>query len=252
MPNQISNAPTAASPTITSGNQLLQQTVSSAEMQVVMASLFEEVSDAAHIPSMVAFAVEANSAVRHVISRSGVDVQALLGKLDALPQAALRAIQHGVSQYRTMNVDEMFGPDRMPSLATLARLGLVKARGQAAWGLAIVQLCDWRVYELVLRQAPASMGVGQLPYSLDHASSGIVELVKSLLDGGAVLKGQEMAFGLAGLIALRTGWRYFRVEERNGCAVVEIPREHLLGDLYRGELGGLVLQGINAPEMPPA
>jgi len=201
---------------------------------------------------MVAFAVEANSAVRHVIARTGVDVQALLGKLDALPQASLRAIQRGVSQYRTMTVDEMFGPDRMPSLATLARLGLVRVRGQSAWGLAIVQLSDWRTCEIVLRQAPTTMGVGELPYSLDHASSGIVELVKSHLDGKTVPKGREMAIGLASLIAHHTGWRHFRVEERNGCAVVEIPREHLLGDLYRGELGGLVLQGINAPEMPPA
>lgn len=115
MTNQTSNDHTTAT---TSADLLLQQTFSSTEMQVIMVSLFEGVSDATHIPSTVAFAVEANSAVRHVISRFGIDVQTLLGKLDVLPQAALRAIQHGVSQYRTMTADEMFGPDRMPSLAT--------------------------------------------------------------------------------------------------------------------------------------
>jgi hypothetical protein len=88
-----------------------------------------------------------------------------------------------------------------------------------------------------------------LPYSLDQASAGIVKLVGSTLDGEVVAKWQHMARRLAGLIALHTGWRFFRVEERNGCAVVEIPREDMLGDLYRGELGGLVLQGVNAPEI---
>lgn len=244
MPNQTSN-----NHTTTSADHLLQETFSPTEMQVIMASLFEGVSDATHIPGMVAFAVEADSAVRHVISRIGTDVQGLLGKLDALPQAALRAIQHGVSQYRTMTLDEMFGPDRMPSLATLARLGLIRVRGQAAWGLAVVQLRDWRTCEFVLRQDPTTMGVGKLPYSLDHASAGIVKLVGSALDGEVVAKWQHMALGLAGLIALHTGWRFFRVEERNGCAVVEIPWEDMLGDLYRGELGGLVLQGVNAPEI---
>jgi hypothetical protein len=44
------------------------------------------------------------------------------------------------------------------------------------------------------------------------------------------------------LLPLHAGLRYFRVEERNGCAVVEIPRDDLLSDLYRGELGGLVIR----------
>lgn len=248
MCSQASSSGTVVSPT-TGTNKLQQQTLCAGEMQVVVASLFNGVSDAALIPSTAAAAIKSDRAVRYVAARAGVDVPTLIEKLDTLPPAALSAIKHGVNQYRTMSASEMFGPNRLPSLATLARLGLVKARGAAAWGLAVVQLKDWRTCEFVLRQDPATMALGHLPYSLEQSCAGLVKLVKSELGGETLPKGRQIAFGLAGLIALRTGWRHFRVEERNACAVVEIAREDLLGDLYRGQLGGLVLQGINAPEL---
>lgn len=111
-----------------------------------------------------------------------------------------------------------------------------------------MQLSDWRSCAVVLRPDPATMAIGDLPHSLDDASAGLVKLVRTELDGEVVPNGRSIAFALAGLIALHTGWRNFRIEERNGCAVVEIHRDELLGDLYRGELYGLTLQGINAPE----
>lgn len=249
MCNQTSNSGTTVSPTIAAGNKRLQQTFIAGEMQVVVASLFGGVSQPVLIESAVASAVKSDRAVQYVVARAGVDVPTLLGKLDKLPSEALLALHYGLKQFRTMSASEMFGPNRLPSLATLARLGLVEARGQAAWGLAVVQLSDWRTCEFVLRQDPATMGLGHLPYSLDDTCAGLVALVKSELAGETVPKAQQMAFGFAGLIALRTGWRHFRVEERNACGVVEIDRDALLGDLYRGQLGGLILQGINAPEL---
>jgi len=249
MCSQTSNSGTTVSPTIAAGNKRLQQTFIASEMQLVVASLFGGVSQPALIPSTVALAIKSDRAVQYVAARVGVDVPTLLGKLDKLPAEALLALHHGVKQFRTMSVSEMFGANRLPSLATLARLRLVKARGHAAWGLAVVQLSDWRTCEVVLCQDPAAKELGHLRYSLDHSCAALVELVKSELAGETVPKGRQIAFGLAGLIALRTGWRHFRVEERNAYAVVEIAREDLLGDLYRGQLGGLVLQGINAPEL---
>lgn len=247
MPNQTINNISVQS-TVASASEVLHQNILPAEMQIVAASLFASVSEAAQIPTVVAAAIKSDRAVQYAVARAGIDVQTLRGKLDALPPVALLAIQHGVTQFMTMSANEMFGPNRLPSLATLGRLGLVKAHGQAAWGFAIVQLADWRTCEFVLRQDPSTTGVDQLPYSLDHACAGIVKLVRSAFDGEVVPKDRHMALRLAGLIALRAGWRNFRVEERNGCAVVEIPREDLLGDFYRGELAGVVLQGINAPE----
>ncbi|MBR0866803.1 hypothetical protein JQ614_35740 [Bradyrhizobium diazoefficiens] len=248
MSDQVSSGGTTVAPTSMTGNEVLQQALFAGEMQVVVAALFDGVSDAALIPGAVASAVKSDCAVQYVVARAGVDVPALLGKLDTLPPEALSAIRQGVTQFRTMSESEMFGVDGLPSRATLARLALVKTRGPAAWGLAVVQLSDWWTHEFVLRQDPAAMGLGHLPYSLDDTCAALVELVKSERAGETVPKGKQIAFGLSSLIALRTGWRYFRVEERNACAVVEIPGEALLSDLYRGELGGLVLQGINAPE----
>lgn len=249
MCSQTSNSGTTVAPTTTNGNEVLQQALFAGEMQVVVASLFGGVSEAALIPGTVASAIKSDRAVQHVAARVGVDVPALLGKLDKLPTEALLAIDYGVKQFLTMSVSEMFGFDRLPSLATLARLSLVRPRGHAAWGLAVVQLSDWWTHEFVLRQDPAAMGLRHLPYSLDDTCAALVEFVKSERAGETVPKGTQIAFGLSSLIALRTGWRHFRVEERNACGVVKIPREHLLGDLYRRELGGLVLQGINAPEL---
>ncbi|MET4235191.1 hypothetical protein ABIA85_008499 [Bradyrhizobium sp. LA6.10] len=254
MCNQTSKSGSTVSPTTATAtdNGLVQKALRAGEMQVVVASLFNGVSDAALIPRTVASAIKSDRAVQYVAARVGVDVPTLLGKLDTLPPAALFAIHRGVQQFRTTSESEMFGPDRLPSIAALARLGLVKPRGPAAWGLAVVQLDDWRTCEFVLRHDPATMGLGHLPHSLDDSCSGLVALVRAELDGETVPNAPQIGFGLASLIALRTGWRYFRAEERNDCAVVEIAREDLLGDLYRGELGGLVLEGINAPEREPA
>lgn len=64
---------------------------------------------------------------------------------------------------------------------------------------------------------------------------------------------REFSVFLASLIALRTNFRHFRVEEHaEHSAIVKISGNDLLGDLYRGELCGLVLEGINAPEPSPA
>lgn len=252
MCNQTSNSGTTVSPTIAAGNKRLQRTFIAGEMQVVVASLFGGVSQPVLIASAVASAVKSDRAVQNVAARVGVDVPTLLGKLKKLPAEARLALHYGVKQFRSMSASEMFGPNRLPSIATLARLGLVRPRGNAAWGLAVVQLDDWRTCEFVLRHDPATMGLGHLPHSLDDSCSGLVALVRAELDGETVPNAQQIGFGLASLIALRTGWRRFRVEERNDCAVVEIAREDLLGDLYRGELGGLVLEGINAPECEPA
>lgn len=252
MRNRVSINEAGGSPGLTS-SELLQKTILPAEMQVILASLFDGVEDAGMIPGKVASVMKSSPAVQHVTSRTRVDGQALFDKLDALPPAALIAIQQGVARYRTMSTVEMFGPDNLPSLATLKRLDLVEAPGHAAWGLAVVRRSDWKTCEFVLRQDPTTMGVGRLPYSQDQASSGLIDLVSLFLDGKTVPKGQQMAFGLCGLIALHTGWRYFRVDEcKNNHPVIEIPRQDLLGDLYRGELGGLILQGINAPEVSTA
>jgi hypothetical protein len=241
-----------AMPAAMMGRELLQRTFRPAEMQVIVAALFGGDVDAAWIPTMVSSAMNADRTTWRMILRSGIDIGSLVTKLNAMPPAALLAMQQAMSLYRAMSTTEMMGPDMLPSRATLTRLGLVKSSGAAAWGLAVVQLADWRVCEFVLRQDQTPPGIDGLPYSLGDAASGLVKLGRSLLDGAVAPSEREVAFGLARLIALHTGHRYFRLEERNNYAVVEIRREHLLEDLYRGELGGLVLEGINAPEVSAA
>ncbi len=248
MYNQIPNSVTAAIPAIANGGALLRETMFGHEMQVVVASLFEGVSEAEHIPSMVASAIKSSRVVQDIAIRASVHEGLLINKLEALPLYSLQAIQIGVEQFRAASPTEMFGPNRLPSIATLIRLGLVATRGEAAWGLAVVQLDDWRICEVVLRQDPSKMNIAHLPHSLADASAGLARLIRTELDGETVPKGWQIAMGLAGLIALRTGWPNFRIEERNSCAVLKIDREEMLADLYRGELRGLVLQDINAPE----
>lgn len=252
MYNQILNDGTTSVPAIANGGALLRETMFGHEMQVVVASLFEGVSDAEHIPSMVASAIKSSKAVQDMVIRASVHEGLLINKLEALPLNSLQAIQIGVDQFRAASSIEMFGPNRLPSIATLIRLGLVATRGEAAWGLAVVQLDDWRICEVVLREDPAKMSIAHLPHSLDDASAGLVRLIKAELDGETVPKARQIARGLVGLIALRTGWPNFRIEERNRCAVIKIGREEMLADLYRGELHGLVLQDVNAPEAAKA
>ena len=103
MCNQNSNGGATVSPTTTNGNEVLQEVLFAGEMQVVVASLFNGISEAALIPSGVASAIKSSRAVQYVAARAGVDVPTLLGKVDTLPPAALFALKHRVTQFRTMS-----------------------------------------------------------------------------------------------------------------------------------------------------
>lgn len=134
----------------------LRQTLLPGEMQVVVASLLKGPIDPGQIPVVVAAVIKTNRAVQYVVLRTESDARVLCTKLGDLSLAALAEIERAVSVFREMNGDEMFGFDRLPSLASLRRLGLVRSSRHAAWGLAVVRLSDWRVCEVVLREDPSS------------------------------------------------------------------------------------------------
>jgi hypothetical protein len=226
----------------------LGRTFRPAEMQLVAAALLGGVEDAAQIPAAVAIAAKSNSVIANMARRYSVQIPTLVAKLDAARPATLLAIAYGMMRFRKMRPTEMLGPNALPSLATLRRLGLVKASGHAAWGLCVVQLSDYRTCEFVLRDDPRGLELDSASHGLDDIAAAIVGLATALIDGD--VENDVAGFGLAYTMALLTGWRHFRVQDREDAAsVVQISREIILKDLYDGSLNGLVLQGINAPEV---
>lgn len=132
MYDQISNGNKTMSQTSAVSSALLRRSMRGPDMQVVMASLLSGVSDAAQIPETVVYAIASNRELQNMAVHAGIDLAKLIGKLYTLPPTALRAIQLGVAEFNTMSATEMFGPDGLPSLATLIRLGLVEPQGHAA------------------------------------------------------------------------------------------------------------------------
>ena len=154
-------------------------------------------------------------------------------------------------QLRRLPMEEALGLNAFPSLTALRRIGLLPTQGPAAWGLCSVQLSNHSNFtEFVLRRDPKNVGLKESSYGVDELARAIVGYTSAMLDDEVDPDKDVAGHGLAYSIALKTGWRYFRVDEQEGgeACVVQISRETILSDLQDGSLQDLTLEGINAPE----
>jgi len=233
----------------------LEGVFGTAQMQVVVAALYDGPNDWSQVTHTVAQAVAHNAMVSAIARRYKVDTAELILKVVRLHPGAQFAIQDAVMQIRRLPMEEALGLNGFPSLAALRRFGLLAIQGPAAWGLCSVQLSNYSNFtEFVLRRDPQNVGLKESSYSVDELARAIVAYTRAMVDGEVDPDKDVAGHGLAYNIALKTGWRYFRVDEQEGgeARVVQISRETILSDLNDGSLQDLTLEGINAPEITQA
>jgi hypothetical protein len=228
----------------------LAGTFGAAEMQIIVAALYDAPNDPAQIAHTVTQAVARGAMVRDIASRYNVDTAELISKLQRLHPGAQFAIKDAVVQFRRLPMNEAWGLNEYPSLATLRRLGLLATEGRVAWGFCSVGLASFSVSEFVLHRDPSSLGLRDSSHTIDELARAIVGYTRAMLGGEVDPANDDAGFALAYSIAVKTGWRYFRIDEREDgeACVVQISREALLDDIEDGSGQGLVLEGINAPE----
>jgi hypothetical protein len=226
-----------------------------AEMQVIVTALYDGPNDPSQVTHTVTQAVSNNAMVGAIARRYKVDTATLISKVGRLHPGAQFAIQDAVMQIRRLPMDEALGLNGFPSLAILRRIGLLATQGPAAWGLCSVQLSNFSNFtEFVLRRDPQNVGLKESSNGVDELARAIVAYTRAMVDGEVDPDKDVAGHGLAYSIALKTGWRYFRVDEQEGgeARVVQISRETILSDVHDGSLQGLTLEGINAPESTQA
>jgi hypothetical protein len=230
----------------------LAGTFSAAEMQVIVTALYDGPNDPSQVTHTVTQAVARNTMVGAIARRYKVNTADLISKIGRLHPGAQFAIQDAVMQIRRLAISEALGLNGFPSLAVLRRLGLLPTQGPAAWGFCSVQLSNYSNFtEFVLRRDPKNAGLRESSYGIDELARAIVGYTRAMLDGEVDPDKDVAGYGLAYSIALKTGWRHFRIDEQEGgeARVVQISREAILSDLNDGSLQDLILEGINAPEI---
>jgi hypothetical protein len=226
-----------------------------AEMQVIVTALYDGPNDPSQMTHTVTQAIAHNAMVGAIARRYKVDTAALISNVGRLYPGTRFAIQDAVIQLRRLPIQEALGLNAFPSLAALRRIGLLATQGPAAWGLCSVQLSNYSNFtEFVLRRDPKNVGLKESSYGIDELALAIVGYTRAMMDGEVDPDKDVAGHALAYSIALKTGWRYFRVDEREGgeARAVQISRETILSDLHDGSLQDLTLEGINAPEITQA
>jgi hypothetical protein len=231
----------------------LQRDFSSSEMQVIFAALHDQAEESGSLADRCEATMD-NFMIAEIVKRYRVDTEALRRKLRDLSPAAQFALDDGVAQFRRYPFDEKLGLNGFPSLAMLRRLGFVRTQGPAAWGYCTVAAGE--VFsEFILRVNVFSAGYPQPSEPIEDLARAFVALVRAQhaqmkSEGDRYAFDDDAGFVFAYKIALATGWRRFRVIERDsgGVEVVEMKREALMHDLHDGSLRDLVLEGVNAPD----
>jgi hypothetical protein len=233
----------------------LQKSFSSAEIQIIVLALFDRRDETAAIETRLTAGL-AESWVGKFAARVKVESEALIDKARRLTLGAKRALEDGVTQLRRLPIQEVIGPNQLPSLVVLRRLGFVGVDGPPAWGFCIVSHVRRRESpqlghnEFVLRRNPEAVGIRQPPESADDLARRLVSASRMQFNSPSA-EADSMSFALAYKIAVKTGLRRFRVDESEDGAsahIVELTPRDLTEMIDEGSLPDLVLAGVNAPE----
>ncbi len=236
----------------------LQKLFRPAEMQVVVAALFHNPCDPEQVVDRIRDAVDQGSGVvESIIGAFEVDKRALCGKLSTLGPRSTFVIADAINQLRRLPRYEALELGGLPSVDALRCVGLVAPQGPLAWGYCVVRPVGYSfVQAYVLTPTPAEVTLSPSAMTVDELAFEAVELTRLSQAGSFGDDEFIRGFSTCYHLAAKTGWRHFRIEEREdrkSAKVVQIPREALVSDLRNGSFheGGstpLVLAGLNAPD----
>ena len=235
----------------------LQTAYSAAEMQIIVLALFDRRDETAAVETRLTAGLS-ESWVQHFATRVKVEPEALIDKTRRLTLGAKRALEDGVTQLQRLPIQEVIGPNQLPSLVVLRRLGFVSVEGPAAWGFCVVSHLRRKEgslghNEFVLRRSPGAVGIKQSSDSADDLARQLVSVSRRLFTAPSA-EVDALSFAIAYKIAVKTGLRRFRVDESEDGAsarIVELAPRDLEEMIHEGSLQDLVLAGVNAPEDAP-
>ncbi|CAH1649544.1 conserved hypothetical protein [Hyphomicrobiales bacterium] len=234
--------------------EALRDSFSACEMQVTVAGAMGRDLAENHLGDILApQLLDPGSALRRVMqfTQLTVDADVLRDKLNALSPEALAILQSRIgAMFKEYSPVELFASGYLPAIDMLRVAGLVAPAGKAAWGLCNIVLEDenWFVYQIALGSDPRDLP--ESPKTADRIAEALALAVRLGMEQVSGIMDQLIC-DLAHMLARSTGCRYLRVHQNGGGArIEEIPVQALRGDAARGELGGLVLEGVNAPITP--
>lgn len=183
--------------------------------------------------------------VRKTIKRHKIDAGWVVTRLQRLTPAEMEVLLVQLFRWQCLDVREMMASNGLPSVCTLARMGLVEpAEGDIAWGW-----CCFRngstVYEFILHH-PERMPQheNRTTYELAAELAWLIDASPSPLDDAMVLDCVYRTMKAS-------GWRRCLVTiDDHGIKVAEVSIADLLHDRYEGTLeDGVVMAGVDAPDV---
>lgn len=223
-----------------------------AEAQIIFLALYDVRDETAALETRLATGLS-ESWAQDFAARLKIESDALINKVRSLTPGAKRALEDGAAQLRRMPIEKAVGPNGLPSLVALRRLGFVSAFGPAAWGYCVVvhpYVKDKPGFmnEFVLRPDPIAAGVKETVESVDELAMKLVAASRTLF-ASASAEADAASFTLAYQIAVKSGLRRFRIEASEDGAsarIVEITLRELEQSIYEGSIRGVVLADVDA------
>jgi hypothetical protein len=177
-----------------------------------------------------------------IIKKHDINKDYLVTKLQGMAPDLMQVLVKRLGEWQRLDIDEMMASNGLPSISTLARLGLVEpAKGEIAWGLFCFRN-GLSVYEFVLRHPE------RMPETESRTTYELAAELVSLVDASPSPENDAMVWDCIYRIVRVTGWRRCLVEaDDRGVRVTEVPVRDLLEGRYQHTLD-VVLAGVNAPD----
>jgi len=182
--------------------------------------------------------------IPRVIKQKKINAKYLVDKLQSMVPELIEVLVERLGEWQRLNIDEAMAYDGLPSISTLARLGLaLPDKGDIAWGWFCFRNGS-SVYEFVLHH-PERMPETESRTTYELAS----ELV-GLIDASPSPQNDALVWDCVYRIVKASGWRRCLVAvDDHSVKVKEIPIAHLLQGRYDGTLEkGVIIAGVNAPD----
>jgi hypothetical protein len=206
-------------------------------------SMGDEIDPMSFIDRIRKGAAATSGIVPVIIKIYHINVDYLVTKLQGMAPDLMPVLAKRLNEWQRLDVHEMMASNGLPSISTLARLGLVEpARGKIAWGWVCYRTMS-AIHEYTLYNQERMPLIESR--TKDELTAELVRLVKA---SPSPVDDETITDCLYRIVKV-TGWRRcLLVADDCGVKVTEIPVKDLLSDIYDGSLKGLVLAGVNAPD----
>lgn len=215
------------------------------EMMLLAASAMGRTIDPDSFAEQVCKDVAASSGVFPLmIKEHGINASGLVNKLRRMAPELKAVLVAQLGAWQRLDIDEMMASNHLPSVSTLARLGLVEPdKGDVAWGWFCFRN-GLSVYEFVLHHPE------RMPDTESRTTYELAAELVWLIDASPTPLDDAMVWDCVYRIVRASGWRRCLVAvDDHSVKVSEIPIADLLQGRYEGTLGkGVVIAGVNAPD----